>query len=98
MPLTLLARPSPDFVTRFHMVQEKYPLVTTDAQLIDFAVLDVSAGSDTTAIILRAVFFYLLTHPGSKESSMKARKCWHGGSKRTASGTISHGQRRTRCT
>ncbi|KAH0828225.1 hypothetical protein AYO21_03784 [Fonsecaea monophora] len=51
----------PDFVTRFRMAQEKYPDVMTDPQLIDFAVTNVSAGSDTTAIILRAVFFYLLT-------------------------------------
>lgn len=51
----------PDFVTRFQMAREKYPDVMTTSQLIDFAVTNVSAGSDTTAIILRAVFFYLLT-------------------------------------
>ncbi|KIW94689.1 uncharacterized protein Z519_04666 [Cladophialophora bantiana CBS 173.52] len=60
----------PDFVTRFQMAQGKYPDVMTDSQLIDFAVTNVSAGSDTTAIILRAVFFYLLTDQARLERVM----------------------------
>ncbi|KAK5448174.1 hypothetical protein LTS15_009199 [Exophiala xenobiotica] len=56
-------RVNADFVTRFQMAREKYPDIMTDSQLIDYAVTNVSAGSDTTAIILRAVFFNLLTNP-----------------------------------
>lgn len=61
----------PDFVTRFRMAQEKYPDVMTDDQLKDFAVTNVSAGSDTTAIALRAVLFYLLTDPMRLKTVMR---------------------------
>lgn len=52
----------PDFITRFQVAAEKYPDIMTRTQMEDFAVTNVSAGSDTTAIILRAVIFFLLTN------------------------------------
>ncbi|KAK7885691.1 hypothetical protein LTR67_010042 [Exophiala xenobiotica] len=63
-------RVNADFVTRFQMAREKYPDIMTDSQLIDYAVTNVSAGSDTTAIILRAVFFNLLTNPPALDRVM----------------------------
>lgn len=64
----------PDFVTRFQMAREKYPDIMTDSQLIDYAVTNVSAGSDTTAIIFRAALFYLLTDPVSLRKVMSEIK------------------------
>lgn len=51
-----------DFITRFQIAAEKYPDIMTRTQMEDFAVTNVSAGSDTTAIILRAVIYFLLTN------------------------------------
>jgi cytochrome P450 len=53
---------NPDFVTRFKEAAEKYPDIITPAQLQDYAVTNVSAGSDTTAIVFRSVIHYLLTN------------------------------------
>ncbi len=50
----------PDFVSRFQAAIEKYPNIMTPAQMIDYAATNVSAGSDTTAIILREIIFRLL--------------------------------------
>lgn len=50
----------PDFVSRFQAAIEKYPNVMTPAQMIDYAATNVSAGSDTTAIMLREIIFRLL--------------------------------------
>lgn len=52
----------PDFITRFQAAAEKYPNVMTRTQMEDFATTNVSAGSDTTAIVLRAIIFFFLTH------------------------------------
>lgn len=49
-----------DFISRFKSAAEKYPNIMTDTQMIDYATTNVSAGSDTTAIILRDIFFQLL--------------------------------------
>ncbi|KAK5005102.1 hypothetical protein LTR28_008116 [Elasticomyces elasticus] len=46
-----------DFVSRFDAAVEKYPNVMTPAQVINYAATNVSAGSDTTAIILREIVF-----------------------------------------
>ncbi len=54
------ARDPPDFISRFQMAVEKYPDVMTPNQMIDYAATNVSAGSDTTAIILREVIYRLL--------------------------------------
>jgi len=51
----------PDFVDRFEQAAEKYPEIVTPAQLQDYAVTNVSAGSDTTAIVFRSLIYYLLT-------------------------------------
>jgi cytochrome P450 len=51
----------PDFVDRFKAAAEKYSDVMTQEQMEDFVITNVSAGSDTTAIILRATIYFLLT-------------------------------------
>jgi len=53
-------RQSPDFLSRFQTAKEKYPDVMTRTQMIDYATTNVSAGSDTTAIILRDAIYRLL--------------------------------------
>ena len=53
----------PDFLTRFKMAQEKFPEVVSDYQLQEYANTNISAGSDTTAIGLRAIVHVLLTNP-----------------------------------
>jgi len=50
----------PDFISRFQAAAEKYPNILTPAQMIDYAATNVSAGSDTTAIMLREIIFRLL--------------------------------------
>ena len=54
------SRSPPDFISRFRAAVEKYPRIMTPAQMIDYAATNVSAGSDTTAIMLREIIFRLL--------------------------------------
>ena len=64
----------PDFLTRFKMAKEKYPEVVTERQLEEYATSNVSAGSDTTAIGLRAIVHILLTRPKCMELVMEEIK------------------------
>ena len=50
----------PDFISRFEAAAEKYPTIMTPAQMTDYAATNISAGSDTTAIMLREIIFRLL--------------------------------------
>ncbi|KAH0836163.1 hypothetical protein AYO21_04830 [Fonsecaea monophora] len=65
---------SPDFLTRFIKAREKYPDIMTDGQLAEYANTNVSAGSDTTAIVLRELVYRLLTHEGSYRQFMEELK------------------------
>ncbi|KAK5452376.1 hypothetical protein LTS15_007442 [Exophiala xenobiotica] len=65
---------SPDFLTRFIKAREKYPDIMTDGQLAEYANTNVSAGSDTTAIVLRELVYRLLTHGGSYRQFMEELK------------------------
>jgi cytochrome P450 len=53
----------PDFVTRFLQARDKYPEIMNEEQLEEYANTNVSAGSDTTAIILRSLVYEILVHP-----------------------------------
>lgn len=52
--------PDRDFLDRFLEAREKYPDVVTEQQVLSYTITNVFAGSDTTAISLRAVLYYLL--------------------------------------
>ncbi|KXH47883.1 hypothetical protein CNYM01_01401 [Colletotrichum nymphaeae SA-01] len=52
-----------DFLTRFLETKKTHPQVVDDRQVFSWTLSNVNAGSDTTAISLRAVLYYLLKNP-----------------------------------
>ncbi|KAH6982611.1 cytochrome P450 [Ilyonectria destructans] len=52
-----------DFVDRFFQAKETHPEVVDDRQVFSYMVTNMFAGSDTTAISLRAIVYYTLKHP-----------------------------------
>ncbi|KAK5112116.1 hypothetical protein LTR62_004459 [Meristemomyces frigidus] len=52
----------PDMLDRFKRFRDG-EVVMTDGQLLGHAVSNIFAGADTTAISLRAIFYYLCRHP-----------------------------------
>lgn len=59
MPTTEL-KSQKDFLDRFLDAKQTHPNVVTDAQIFSYTVSNMNAGSDTTAISLRAVLYYTL--------------------------------------
>jgi hypothetical protein len=55
----------PDFLTRFLHLREQHTETISDQQVLAYLFANVNAGSDTTASILRAIFYYLLKNPSS---------------------------------
>ena len=53
-----------DFLTRFMDVESKNP-ATPPWAINAWATSNITAGSDTTAILLRTIFYYVLKHPDS---------------------------------
>lgn len=51
-----------DFLTRFLEAKNEYPRVVDDAQVFSYTVSNMNAGSDTTAISLRAILYYTMKH------------------------------------
>ncbi|KAG7057536.1 cytochrome P450 [Colletotrichum scovillei] len=60
-----------DFLTRFLETKKTYPQVVDDRQVFSWTLSNVNAGSDTTAISLRAVLYYLLKTPWTFTKVMK---------------------------
>ncbi|KAJ6166878.1 Cytochrome P450 [Penicillium chermesinum] len=56
-----------DFLARFLEAQKAHPNVVTDNQVFSYTVSNVNAGSDTTAISLRAILYYTLKTPRVSE-------------------------------
>ncbi|KAI1627312.1 cytochrome P450 [Exophiala viscosa] len=52
-----------DFLTRAIEAQAKYPDIVTDRAIVLYSADNVAAGSDTTGIALRSIFYYLLKSP-----------------------------------
>ncbi|KIW33140.1 uncharacterized protein PV07_00011 [Cladophialophora immunda] len=61
-----------DFLSRFTEAHHKDPEFITRERVLALTVANMFAGSDTTAISLRAIFYYLLKSPEDMESLMKA--------------------------
>lgn len=57
------AGPRKDFLARFLEAKEEFPDTVDDAQVFSYTVSNMNAGSDTTAISLRAILYYTLKHP-----------------------------------
>jgi hypothetical protein len=57
----------PDFLTRFIHLRNQHADTISDEQVLAYLFANVNAGSDTTAAILRAIFYYLLKNPTSLE-------------------------------
>ncbi|KAK5163774.1 uncharacterized protein LTR77_010448 [Saxophila tyrrhenica] len=55
----------PDFLSRFLTVRAEEPDTVTDSRLLAYLFMNINAGSDTIASVLRAVFYYLLKHPST---------------------------------
>lgn len=52
-----------DFLARFLEAKDEFPEVVNDSQVFSYTVSNMNAGSDTTAISLRAILYYTLKHP-----------------------------------
>lgn len=55
----------PDFVTKFLNIQDKDPEKMTKMDIFNICQTNIAAGSDTTAISLSAIFYYLMKNPQS---------------------------------
>ena len=55
-----------DFLFRFLEAKEQYSEVVNDHQVFSYTVANMNAGSDTTAISLRAILYYTLKSPRVK--------------------------------
>ncbi|KAI5262798.1 cytochrome P450 family protein [Aureobasidium subglaciale] len=52
-----------DFLEKFFRLQREKPDQVTDVAVISMAAANITAGSDTSAISLRAIIYHLLLHP-----------------------------------
>lgn len=52
-----------DFLSRFLEAKQKHPQIVSDDQVFSYTVSNMNAGSDTTAISLRAILYYTLKAP-----------------------------------
>lgn len=55
--------PQRDFINRFLEAKEKHPDTLNDRNMLGFVGSNLQAGSDTTAIALRTIVYYLLKNP-----------------------------------
>lgn len=63
--------PRRDFLNRFKEAHKKDPDFITEQLVLALTVANMFAGSDTTGITLRAVFYYLLKDPSKMDSLLK---------------------------
>jgi cytochrome P450 len=60
-----------DLLARFQNEAKKDPIFMNNIQVLSLTVSSVFAGADSTAIILRAIFYYLLKNPNTMANLMK---------------------------
>lgn len=54
-----------DMLSRFLKAKEAHPEVVDDTRLMSYAQINVTAGSDTVSITLKAIFYHLLKNPAT---------------------------------
>ncbi|KAI6783989.1 uncharacterized protein J7T54_004535 [Emericellopsis cladophorae] len=54
---------TPGYLQRFMEVKETYPDIVDDGMVMNYVFINLLAGSDTTALTIRAVMYYVLKHP-----------------------------------
>jgi cytochrome P450 len=60
-----------NFIDRFLEAQRANPQAIDDRQVVVYTTTNIAAGSDTTAISLRAVIYFLLKHPVALQKLMR---------------------------
>ncbi|KAJ6257452.1 Cytochrome P450 monooxygenase [Drechslerella dactyloides] len=60
-----------DFLSRFLAARQTYPDVVDDFRVIAYTTTNIVAGSDSTAITLRAIFYHLLRNPETMKTLLK---------------------------
>ncbi|KAJ6057061.1 uncharacterized protein N7446_007961, partial [Penicillium canescens] len=61
--ISSLSSPHKDFLARFLEAKTEHPNIVNDNQVFSYTVSNMNAGSDTTAISLRAILYYTLKNP-----------------------------------
>ena len=54
---------TPDYLQRFMEAKEQHPEVVHDGMIMNYLFINLIAGSDTTALTIRAVLYFALQHP-----------------------------------
>lgn len=54
---------TPDYLQRFIEAKEQHPDVVHDGMIMNYLFINLIAGSDTTALTIRAVMYFVLKHP-----------------------------------
>ena len=62
-PLKSLFGGQKDFLDRFLEARNEHPNIVSDNQVFSYTISNMNAGSDTTAISLRAILYYTLKNP-----------------------------------
>lgn len=67
-----------DFLSRFLEAKQEHPQIVNDNQVFSYTVSNMNAGSDTTAISLRAILYYTLKDPRvSEKLSQELNTAYH---------------------
>ncbi|KAF9238714.1 hypothetical protein LCP9604111_9356 [Penicillium roqueforti] len=60
---TPVAKTHQDFLDHFLKAKDEHPTIVDDNQVLSYTISNMNAGSDTTAISLRAILYYTLKNP-----------------------------------
>ncbi|KAH6986398.1 cytochrome P450 [Ilyonectria sp. MPI-CAGE-AT-0026] len=62
------AKPRQDFLDNFLEAKQQYPDIVSDNDVVSYLMMNVLAGADTTAIVMKAITYNGLTHPSVFET------------------------------
>ncbi|KAK7421448.1 hypothetical protein QQX98_002146 [Neonectria punicea] len=57
------AKPRKDFLDNFLEAKQQYPDTISDNEVVSYLMMNVLAGADTTAIVLKSITYSILSHP-----------------------------------